>query len=92
MLVGYPGVMISEVEGHGVEKGVETQVRSMKYKIDLITKTRIELVVQDGETERIVAAIQKAAFTGQIGDGKIFIHPVEDAVRVRTAERGVAAI
>ena len=53
---------------------------------------RIELVVQDAEAEKIVAAIQKAAFTGQIGDGKIFVHPVDNAVRVRTSERGEAAI
>jgi len=84
--------MISEIEGHGIEKGVEQQVRGKTYKVDLITKARIELVVPDDETERIIGAIQKAALTGQIGDGKIFVHPVDDAVRVRTAERGDAAI
>jgi len=91
-LVGHPGLMISEIEGHGIEKGVEQQVRGKTYKVDLITKARIELVVPDDEAEKIVAAIQKAALTGHIGDGKIFVHPVEDAVRVRTAERGDAAI
>ena len=90
--VGHPGLMISDIEGHGIEKGVEQHVRGKMYKIDLITKARIELVVLDDEAERIVAAIQKAALTGQIGDGKIFVHPVDDAVRVRTAERGDAAI
>ncbi len=90
--VGHPGLMISEIEGHGIEKGVEQQVRGRTYRVDLITKTRIELVVPDDETDRIVTAIQKAAQTGQIGDGKIFVHPVVDAVRVRTAERGDSAI
>ncbi len=90
--VGHPGLMISEIEGHGIEKGVEQQVRGKTYKVDLITKARIELVVPDDETEKIVTAIQKAALTGHIGDGKIFVHPVEDAVRVRTAERGESAI
>jgi len=90
--VGHPGLMISEIEGHGIEKGVEQQVRGKTYKVDLVTKARIELVVPDDEADTIVMAIQKAAVTGQIGDGKIFVHPVEDAVRVRTAERGEAAI
>ena len=90
--VGHPGLMISEIEGHGVEKGIEQQVRGKMYKVDLITKARIELVVEDEEVERIVSAIQRSAFTGKIGDGKIFVHPVDNAVRVRTAERGDAAI
>ena len=90
--VGHPGLMISEIEGHGVEKGIEQQVRGKMYKVDLITKARIELVVEDEEVERIVSAIQKAAFTGKIGDGKIFVHPVDNAVRLGTAERGDAAI
>ena len=90
--VGHPGLMISEIEGHGIEKGVEQQVRGKTYKVDLVTKARIELVVPDDEADTIVMAIQKAAVTGQIGDGKIFVHPVEDAVRVRTAQRGEAAI
>ena len=90
--VGHPGLMISEIEGHGIEKGLEQRVRGKTYKVDLITKARIELVVADEEADKIVGAIQKPALTGQIGDGKIFVHPVDDAVRVRTAERGNAAI
>ena len=89
---GTRGLMISEIEGHGIEKGVEQHVRGKTYKVDLITKARIELVVADSEADKIVMAIQKAALTGHIGDGKIFVHPVDDAVRVRTAERGEAAI
>jgi nitrogen regulatory protein P-II 1 len=90
--VGHPGMMISEIEGHGTTKGIVQQVRGKTYKIDFITKARIELVVEDAEVNEIVSSIQKAAFTGQAGDGKIFIHPIDDAVRVRTAERGIAAI
>jgi nitrogen regulatory protein P-II 1 len=77
--VGHPGLMISEIEGHGIEKGVEHKIRGRTYKVDLIAKARIELVVSDSETDKIVAAIQKAALTGHIGDGKIFVHPVDDA-------------
>jgi nitrogen regulatory protein P-II 1 len=90
--VGHPGMMVSEVEGHGRTKGIEQQVRGKTYKIDFITKARIELVVEDAEVNGIVSAIQTAACTGEIGDGKIFVHPIDDAVRVRTAERGIAAI
>jgi nitrogen regulatory protein P-II 1 len=90
--VGHPGLMISEIEGHGRTKGIEQKVRGRTYKVEFITKARIELVVEDAEVNDIVSAIQNAAFTGQIGDGKIFVHPLDDAVRVRTAERGIAAI
>jgi nitrogen regulatory protein P-II 1 len=90
--VGHPGMMISEIEGHGKTKGIEQTVRGKTYKVDFITKARIELVVEDAEVNDIISAIQKAAYTGQIGDGKIFVHAIEDVVRVRTAERGVAAI
>ncbi len=92
MKIGHSGIMLSEVEGHGAEKGAETNARGLTYNFDLVTKARIELIVQDEEAEGIVAAILKAAFTGKVGDGKIFIHPVADAVRVRTSERGEDAI
>ena len=90
--VGHPGIMITEIEGHGTQKGVEQLVRGKTYKVDLMTKARLEVIVKDGESERIIKAISDAAYTGKIGDGKIFVHPVDDAVRVRTAERGDAAI
>ncbi len=91
-LAGHHGVMITEIEGHGNQKGVEQKVRGKSYKVNLLTKARLEVIVKDGETDRITKAISAAAYTGQIGDGKIFIHPVEDAVRIRTAERGDIAI
>jgi nitrogen regulatory protein P-II 1 len=90
--VGHPGMMVSEIEGHGKTKGIEQQVRGKTYRVEFITKARIELIVEDAEVNDIVSAIQKAAFTGQIGDGKVFIYPVDDALRVRTAEKGVSAI
>jgi nitrogen regulatory protein P-II 1 len=90
--LGHPGVMISEIEGHGNQEGVNIQVRGNTYKVDLITKARVEVIVKESEMELIVKAICDAAFTGEIGDGKIFIHPVDDALRVRTGERGEIAV
>ena len=90
--VGHPGIMISEIEGHGKQAGVEEEVRGKKYKIPLLGKVRLEVIVKDKDAEKIVKAIREAAVTGKIGDGKIFIHPVDDAVRIRTAERGDAAV
>ena len=91
-LAGHHGVMITEIEGHGKQKGLEQQVRGKTYKVGLMTKARIEVVVKDSDTDKIVNAIRETAFTGKVGDGKIFISPVEDAVRIRTAEHGEAAI
>ena len=90
--IGHPGLMVTEIEGHGKQKGVEQVVRGKTYKVDLLSKTRVELVVKDEDVERTLEAIRKAAFTGEIGDGKVFVHPVEDALRVRTNERGEAAV
>jgi nitrogen regulatory protein P-II 1 len=90
--VGYSGLMITEIEGHGRQKGVEQQVRGKTYKVGLMTKARIEVVVKDSDAEKIVNTIRETALTGKVGDGKIFISPVEDAVRIRTAEHGEAAI
>jgi len=90
--VGHPGVMITEIEGHGKQKGIEQEVRGKMYKVDLLTKARLEVVVKDTDVSKIVEAIRKAAFTGNVGDGKIFIYPVENAVRIRTAEQGDIAV
>jgi nitrogen regulatory protein P-II 1 len=89
---GCCGLMISEIEGHGKQKGVEEQVRGKTYKVDLMTKARVEVIVKDEEVEDIVNAIREAALTGKMGDGKIFIYPVLDAIRIRTAERGNLAL
>ena len=90
--VGHPGIMITEIEGHGKQKGIEQQVRGKTYKVELMTKVRVEVVSKDSDVETIVKAIREAAFTGQVGDGKIFIYPVTDAVRIRTYERGDIAV
>jgi nitrogen regulatory protein P-II 1 len=90
--IDYPGIMITEIEGHGKQKGVEQQVRGKTYKVGLMTKSRIEVVVKDSDAEKIVDTIRQNAYTGKVGDGKIFISPVDDVVRIRTAERGDAAL
>ena len=90
---GMRGLNIVPVTGRGAQKGVVHAGRGGEpYTVDMLPKVKVEVVVQDYATERVVAAIQKAAWTGNIGDGKIFILPVEDAIRVRTAERGDVAL
>ena len=86
------GLTITEVEGHGKQKGLEQQVRGKTYKVGLLTKARIEIVVKDNDVDNVINAIQVAAFTGNVGDGKIFVYPVENVVRIRTNERSEAAL
>jgi len=90
--VGHPGVMISEIEGHGTQQGISQEFRGKTYKVEFLTKAVIQVVAKDEEVERIVGAICDAARTGEVGDGKIFIHPVTDAIRIRTGERGEQAL
>jgi nitrogen regulatory protein P-II 1 len=90
--IGHPGITITEVEGHGTQKGIEQQFRGKTYKVSFMTKGRVQLVVNDEDVDRTVDAICAAAYTGEVGDGKIFIYPVEDAVRIRTRERGAVAV
>ena len=89
---GCAGLTIREIEGQGRQKGVEQEFRGKKYRTALMTKAKIEIVANDEEVERLVDAICDAGATGEAGDGKIFVYPVEDAVRIRTRERGKAAI
>ncbi|MCK9431018.1 MAG: P-II family nitrogen regulator [Candidatus Omnitrophica bacterium] len=89
---GVTGLMISEVEGHGKQKGVVQQWRGEKYKIELLPKAKIEIVVKDQDVGRICKTIIDNTKTGEIGDGKIFIYPLEDAIRIRTGEKGESAI
>ena len=89
---GSAGVMITEIKGHGKQKGITQQWRGEEYRVSLLPKIKIEIVIKDADVDQIVKAVMNAAKTGNIGDGKIFIHPVEDAVRIRTAERGDIAI
>ncbi len=90
---GFLGLNIVHVTGRGAQKGIVHTARGGEaYTVDMLPKVKVELVVQDDATERVVQAITKAAWTGNIGDGKIFILHVEDAVRVRTGERGDVAL
>lgn len=89
---GYPGITVTEVEGHGKQKGVSQQWRGQEYKVDLLPKVKLELVVNDKESEDIINTISKVTKTGQIGDGKIFVTNLAEAVRIRTGERGDSAL
>ena len=90
--VGHPGITITEIEGHGKQKGIEQEFRGKTYKTELMTKARIEIVVNDAEVDKVTKAIREAAYTGKVGDGKIFIYPVDDVIRIRTAEKGDSAV
>ena len=89
---GYFGMTVSEVSGRGREGGITLQWRVGEYKVDLLPKIKIEVVVLDEDVARILNAITKEARTGETGDGKLFVLPVENAVRVRTGEEGDNAI
>ncbi len=90
--IGNFGMTISEVKGFGRQKGHTELYRGAEYVIDFLPKIKIEIVVDDELVDKVVEAIASAARTGKVGDGKIFIIPVEDAIRIRTGERGEAAI
>jgi len=83
---------ITEVKGYGRQKGHTELYRGAEYKIDFLPKIKIEIVAPDNMVDKIVSTIIKAAKTGQVGDGKIFIYPVEEVIRVRTEETGEDAI
>jgi nitrogen regulatory protein P-II 1 len=89
---GYPGITITQIEGHGKQKGVTRQWRGEVYKVDLLPKTKIEIVASDKDQEKIVSAILKVAGTSSVGDGKIFVSDVADVIRIRTGERGEKAL
>jgi nitrogen regulatory protein PII len=90
--IGIPSITVTEVKGRGKQKGVIEIYRDREYCIDLLPKLEINIVVSDEKVDRIVETIAKAAHTGEIGDGKIFVMPVEEVVRIRTGERGHDAI
>jgi nitrogen regulatory protein P-II 1 len=90
--IGCPAMTVIEVKGRGKQKGITEIYRDREYKIDLLPKLEINIVVSDDEVDRVVETIAKAARTGEIGDGKIFTMPVEEVVRIRTGERGHDAI
>ena len=90
--VGIQGMTVSEVKGYGRQKGHTEIYRGAEYAVDFIPKLKIEIVVQDDRCEEVIEIIKKFAFTGKIGDGKIFIMPIDEVVRVRTGERGADAL
>jgi nitrogen regulatory protein P-II 1 len=90
--LGIQGMTVSEVKGYGRQKGHTEIYRGSEYVVDFLPKVKIETVLPDNQVQDAVNAIVKAAKTGKIGDGKIFIWPVEDAIRIRTEERGESAV
>ncbi len=86
--IGVVGMTVTDVRGAGRQKGQVERYRGSEYSIDLLAKIKIEVAVLAEQCEEVVQAIRKAAYTGEIGDGKIFILPLEDSMRVRTGERG----
>jgi nitrogen regulatory protein P-II 1 len=90
--IGCHGLTIKEVRGRGRQLGITESYRGHDYKVDLLPKTEIEIVTTEQDLEEIVQTIVKTAQTGDIGDGKIFISPVEEVIRIRTGERGEKAI
>lgn len=90
--VGLQGITITEARGFGRQKGHTELYRGAEYVVDFLPKVKIEVVVEDNMVQRTVDAIINAAKTGKIGDGKIFVLPIEDAIRIRTGERGGDAI
>ncbi len=89
---GVSGLTVTEVKGFGRQKGHTELYRGAEYVVDFLPKVKIELVVADSQLDRCIEAIVSAARTGKIGDGKIFVYPVEQVVRIRTGEHGEAAI
>jgi nitrogen regulatory protein PII len=90
--VGIEGMTVTEVKGFGRQKGHTEIYRGSEYTVDFLPKIKIELVVADNQSDSAIATIVKAAKTGKIGDGKVFVTTIEEAVRIRTEERGEAAV
>jgi nitrogen regulatory protein PII len=90
--LGITGMTISEVKGYGRQKGHTEVYRGAEYRVEFNPKTKIELVIDSDLVEKVIEAVRKAANTGKIGDGKIFVLPVDNVMRIRTGEQGVEAI
>lgn len=90
--IGVEGMTVSEVRGHGRQKGHKESYRGGEYSVDLLPKVKLEVVLQDNVVDSAVSAIITNASTGKIGDGKIFLYKVEEAIRIRSQERGAAAV
>src|SRR5262249_17613705 len=90
--VGLTGITVVEAKGFGRQKGHTELYRGAEYVVDFLPKVKLEIVLDDSLVDRAIEAIQRAAHTGRIGDGKIFVTAVEEAIRIRTGERGVEAV
>jgi nitrogen regulatory protein P-II 1 len=90
--IGIQGITVTEVKGFGRQKGHTELYRGAEYVVDFLPKIKLEIIAADGLVPQIIETIEKTAKTGRIGDGKIFVTPVEEVVRIRTGERGEAAI
>ena len=90
--IGIDGMTISEVRGHGRQKGHKEVYRGQEYNVDLLPKIKIEVIVASSRSEEVLAALVAAARTGQIGDGKIFVSEIAEAIRIRNGDRGEGAL
>jgi nitrogen regulatory protein P-II 1 len=90
--IGCHGVTVTEVKGRGRQLGITESYRGSDYRIDMLPKTRLEIIIKDQDLDEVVKTLLETAQTGDIGDGKIFISAVEDVVRIRTGERGEKAV
>lgn len=90
--IGVEGLTVQEVRGHGRQKGHKEIYRGQEYEVSLLPKVKIEIVIPDARLEEVIATIASSAKTGKIGDGKIFVSEITDAVRIRNDERGEAAL
>ena len=89
---GVVGLTVTDVRGAGRQKGQVERYRGSEYNVDLIPKIRIEIAIEDDQLETVIQAIRDAAYTGEIGDGKIFVIPLEDSLRIRTGDRGESSL
>jgi nitrogen regulatory protein P-II 1 len=89
---GCPGMMVTHIEGHGRQKGIIEQFRGREFKVNFIPKIKIEIVIKDPDLDKVIQLISSISKTGEIGDGKIFVYPVENVIRIRTGEKGEGAI
>jgi len=90
--IGIVGMTVTEVKGRGRQRGITQQWRGREYRVDLLPKVRLDIVVEEKKAQEVISTIVEAARTGNVGDGKIFVLPVEEVIRVRTGETGKDAI
>jgi nitrogen regulatory protein P-II 1 len=90
--ISVKGMTVTEVKGFGVQKGIREVYRGMEYQVDFLPKVKIEIVATDDKVQSIIDTIINKARTGRIGDGKIFVYPVEEVIRIRTGETGESAV